>query len=290
MDKKNSIDDEIGTLSPEEIKAIGEIELGPSKQEQFLNKHYKKLIVGGIVFMVAVSAGICISSFYQQHQTAGSHELFSAAKVRTTGAAADVSDYDAKALATVLEEYSDTDAAATAALMEGLSLLQGEGTAERGLSRLEGVAASAQNEFVRARSLSAIASYYMDEGKAEQAVAAWKKVTQLPTNAYTALAYVSLGDLARNAGDIEAARAYYDLLAKECPTSTLTRSQVAEMRMLVLNADDPTPVKPLPKAQPQQLSPYAPLAPGQQQDGGTFDLNTPALPGSSPLQPSVPGL
>jgi len=290
MDKKNSIDGEIGALSPEEIKAIGEIELGPSKQEQFLNKHYKKLIAGGIVLMVAVSAGICISSFHQQHQAAGSHELFSAAKVRTTGEAADVSAYDAQALKTVLEEYSDTDAAATAALMEGLSLLQGEGTAERGLSRLESVAASSQNDFVQARALAAIASYYMDEGKTEQAIAAWKKVSQLPTNAYTALAYVSLGDLARNAGDVETARTYYDLLAKECPTSMLTRSQVAEMRLMVLQADDPTPVKPLPKVQPQQPSPYAPLAPGQQQGSGIFDLKTPALPDSAPAQPSVPGL
>lgn len=289
MDKKNSIDDETGTLSPEEIKAIGEIELGPSKQEQFLNKHYKKLIVGGVALMVAVSAGICISSFYRQHNDAGSYELFSAAKVRTTGNAADPAAYDSKVLATVLDEYSDTDAAATAALMEGLSLLQGEGTSENGISRLEGIAASTQNEFVRARSLAAIASYYMGEGKTEQAAAAWKKVSQLPANAYTALAYVSLGDLARNAGDMEMARTYYDLLAKECPTSMLTRSQVAEMRLLVLNADDPEPVKPLPTVQPQQLSPYAPLAP-KQQGGGSFELNTPALPGSTPVQPSVPGL
>lgn len=290
MDKQNSTDDEIGALSPEEIKAIGEIELGPSKQEQFLNRHYKKLIAGGIVLMVAVSAGICISSFYRQHNEAGSHELFAAAKVRTTGDAADPSSYDAKALSTVLDAYSGTDSAATAELMEGLSLLQGEGTAENGLSRLEGVAASTQNEFVRARALAAIASYYMGEGKTGQAVAAWKKVTQLPANAYTALAYVSLGDLARNAGDVESARTYYDLLAKECPASMLTRSQVAGMRLLVLNADDPEPVKPLPTVQPQQLSPYAPLAPKPQQGGGSFDPNTPALPGSAPAQPSVPGL
>ena len=31
-------------LTPEEVKAIGEIELGPAKHEVFLNKHYKKLI------------------------------------------------------------------------------------------------------------------------------------------------------------------------------------------------------------------------------------------------------
>lgn len=288
MDKKNSIDDEIGALSPEEIKAIGEIELGPSKQEEFLNKHYKKLIVGGIALMVAVSAGICIASLRQQHKEAGSHELFAAAKVFTSGNAAAPSDYDAKALATVQNDYSDTDASSTAALMEGLSLLQGEGGAESGLSRLEGVAASTESEFVRVRALAAIASYYMGEGKAEEAAAAWKKVVQLPANAYTALAYVSLGDLARNAGDIEAARTYYNLLAKECPTSVLTRSQVAEMRLMLLEADAPIPVKPLPTA-PQQLSPYAPLAPVQQ-GGGSLEPTTPSHPSSSPTMPEIPSL
>ena len=46
MTAKN--DDDIRPMSPEEIKAIGEIELGPSKHEIFLNQHYKKLMWGGI--------------------------------------------------------------------------------------------------------------------------------------------------------------------------------------------------------------------------------------------------
>lgn len=279
MDKKNSIDDELSALSAEEVKAIGEIELGPSKQEEFLNKHYKKLIAGSVVLAVAIGVGICMATFRRQHLDAGAHQLFAAAKVVSPGVAGEPSDYDAKGLSAVQTEYSGTDSASTAALMEGLSLLQGEGTAETGVSRLEEIAASSQNEWVRARALSAVATYYMGEGKTDSATAAWKKVTQLPANAYTALAYVSLGDLARNAGDTETARSYYTLLAKECPASVLTRSQVAEMRLMLLEADEPVPVKPLPAMKPQQpLSPYAPLAPGQQ-GGSMFDSDALSVPG-----------
>ena len=61
MDTNSKNNEDIQPLSPEEIKAIGEIALGPSKHEQFLNAHYKKLMWGGIT--LGIVAGGVIAFF-----------------------------------------------------------------------------------------------------------------------------------------------------------------------------------------------------------------------------------
>ena len=61
MDTNIKNNEDIQPLSPEEIKAIGEIAIGPSKHEQFLNAHYKKLMWGGIT--LGIAAG-CVIAFF----------------------------------------------------------------------------------------------------------------------------------------------------------------------------------------------------------------------------------
>ena len=72
MDDKTRNDDDIRPLSPEEIKAIGEIEIGPSKHEIFLNAHYKKLMWGGIGLSVAAACIIAYFSHRNDHRNEAS--------------------------------------------------------------------------------------------------------------------------------------------------------------------------------------------------------------------------
>ena len=53
MDTTSKNTEDTLPLTPEEIKAIGEIAIGPSRHEQFLNAHYKKLMWGGITLGIA---------------------------------------------------------------------------------------------------------------------------------------------------------------------------------------------------------------------------------------------
>ena len=62
MDTNSKNNEDTMPLTPEEIKAIGEIAIGPSKHEQFLNAHYKKLMWGGITLGVAAGAVIAFFS------------------------------------------------------------------------------------------------------------------------------------------------------------------------------------------------------------------------------------
>ena len=75
MDTNSKTNEDTLPLSPEEIKAIGEIAIGPSRHEQFLNAHYRKLMWGGIT--LGIVAGGVIAFF--SHRNDMRHEA--AAKV-----------------------------------------------------------------------------------------------------------------------------------------------------------------------------------------------------------------
>lgn len=231
-------------LSPEEIKAIGEIELGPARHEIFLNKHYKKLILAGIAFMVAASIGIGYYSYKNEQK-----ELAGALVVRAMGASAgsgavEPARYDAKALSEVAADYGDTNSADTARLLEALSLMTDSARVEAGIGMLEALASTAKSDFLRARALASLAAYYMEEEQNEKSASYWKQIIGLPVNPYSAVAYVNLGDLAKLAGDIEGARNFYSQVSSVCPNSPLVSEQVVGLRLALLEVDAPKPVAP----------------------------------------------
>lgn len=278
---KNTPNPDEMPLSPEEIKAIGEIELGPARHEIFLNKHYKKLILAGIAFMVAASAGIGYYSYKtEQKEIAGSLVVQAMGAATGTGAV-EPARYDAKAISQIAAEYGDTNSADTARLMEALSLLTDSARVETAIGILENLSATGGNDFVRARALASLASYYMAEEQNEKSASYWKQIIALPANPYSAVAYVNLGDLAKLAGDIEGARNFYTQVSSACPNSPLISEQVAGLRLALLEVDAPKPVAP-------PAEPAAPEAPAAEQPAkNPFGID-PANPfGDS--QPTTPG-
>lgn len=273
----NRNDEDIQPLTPEEIKAIGEIEIGPAKHEVFLNKHYKKLIVGGIVFLLAASGAICYATFRQQEEERASAAVVEAMKLDAPGKAVSPDNYDSAMLAAVQSDMKETHAASTAALMEGLSKLSTEEGRSAGLARLEEIAEQSPNELLRARAHAALAAHYMSADEGEKAVAHWKAVAGLPANPYSVIALISLGDLAGNAGDVESARSYYKQAEFQHPTSPLTRSGIAELRSMLLEVDAPKPLAPVRAAAPVEApNPFGSPAPASPTGGATF-------PGTSTL-------
>lgn len=261
-------------LSPEEIKAIGEIELGPAKHEVFLNRHYKKLIYGGIALMLAASLAVSYYSYRnQQEQEAGALVVQAAGAASASGARGPEA-YDAKSLATVGEHYADTPSVPVAGLMEALSLLADPAHAEKGIARLEGMAEDSANELIRSRAAASLAAYYMRERKDDKAVEYWQKVVAMPSNPYTAIAYINLGDMAKNAGDVESARNYYRQVSASTPNSGLAAEGIVGLREALLEVDAPREVQPQPKPAP---SPSFMPQDNQQNPFGGFST----LPGSS---------
>lgn len=266
-------------LSPEEIKAIGEIELGPARHEIFLNKHYKKLIIGGIAFMVAASAAIGYYSYKnEQKEQAGALVVQAMGSASQEGAHSPAK-YDAAALSQINTAYADTNSADLAQLLEALSLMTDSAQVEGAIGRLEALASGSANELIRARALASLAAHYMSEEKNDKATACWKQIISMPSNPYSAIAYLNLGDMAKLAGDKEAARNYYTQVSTACPNSPLVSENVAGLRLALLDVEAPTPVaappaeeKPTSVPNPfgiDTASPFGPAAPAPAPaDGG----------------------
>lgn len=240
---RNEKDADIQPLSPEEIKAIGEIELGPSRHEQFLNAHYKKLMWGGIALGIISGSIIAYFSHRQDQKEAAAAEMVAAMHLTAPATCATPEQYDKAALAAVQDSHSGTPSAETAKLMQGLAQLA-ESDKAAGIAALQSFAASAKDSLLAARALAAVATAHMEEGKEAEAAAAWEQVAALGSSPYQALALMTLGDIARSNGDTEKARNYYTEAEAKCPTSPLVMNKAVQMRALLLDVDAPKPVTP----------------------------------------------
>ncbi len=238
-------DEDIQPLSPEEIKAIGSIGIGPSKQDIFLNRHYRKLIWGGIALALVAGATIAYFSHQRDLRDEAGELVVGAIKGETLTTSLPSSAYDAQKLETIKAEYAETPSAATAVLMEGLSLLSGsEEQAKTGMATLQSVADDDKAlPLLRARALAALATFHMENGDGEASAKCWNALLGLGDSPYTALALMTLGDMERLAGKTEEARRHYTQARDACPTSQLVlNEQVINMRLMLLDVDSPTPV------------------------------------------------
>lgn len=252
MAKKNKRNEEALPLTPEEMKAIGEIELGPSRHEQFLNAHYRKLIVGLIAFMLLATAAIVYATWRTHREAASAAKAMAALKVPT--GTVDAAEYDAAELNKIAKEFGDTRAASTAELMQGMELLA-NGRQEEGVAALQKVIDNARNDFLRQRAQVTLALYYTDGGDLDKAMKLWEAISRVGSSAWEPLALLSLGDIAVQQGNPEMAKVYYTQLQENCPASPLR--SIAQQRMLIVGVDPPVPVAPQPAEQPAGASPDA---------------------------------
>ena len=243
MDNNSKTNEDALPLSPEEIKAIGEIAIGPSRHEQFLNAHYRKLMWGGITLGIVAGGVIAFFSHRNDMRHEAAAKVVQAMSLTAPGnAIAPASEYDAATLQSLQQDYSGTPSADTAQLMSGLSLLaKGE---EAGVAALEAVASGNAPLPLRGRALAAIGTYQLQQGA--DSTATWTRLSQMDQNPYTALAYLMLGDLASAKGEKDAARNWYEQCKAKCPTSALVTNKTVEMRLTLLDVDAPTQIAPAP--------------------------------------------
>lgn len=266
-------------LSPEEIKAIGEIELGPAKHEVFLNKHYKKLIFGGIALaIVATAATAWYAHTEQKVEDAGSLIVKG---VGSTAIESTLSpqNYDAAAFDAIVADFQGTPSVETAQLLKSIREITDPAVTD--FSTLCNLADKAENDMVRTRAAVALAMRFTKDGDTEKATLYWKKVINMPRNVYTARAYVNLCDLAWNAGKAEQAAEYLRMGRASCPDSPLfmqgANNDIAVRSDLLESGVDAPVVTEAIFAKPIETTP---AAPSQSTDLG--------LPSDMPAIPEAP--
>lgn len=240
MAKNNNRNVDPLPLTPEEMKAIGEIELGPSRHEQFLNAHYKKLIVALIGVMLLASAAIVYTTWRATQESNAAAAAVAAVKVPTGAVSA--AEYDPVVLEGIAAEYPSTRAAATAQLLRGMELLAG-GHQASGIEKLQSVIDSAQDDFLRQRAQVTLALHYTENGDLDKAMSLWQAVAKSETSPWEPLALLSMGDIAVQQGNVDMARIYYTQLKEDCPTSPLNIA--ARQRERQLGVDAPVPEQPV---------------------------------------------
>lgn len=240
----NNSKNDTPSLSPEEIRAIGEIQIGPSKYETFLDDHYKKFILGVIVVILLGVGGVAWYSTSNATSNKAAAELVSAMGENKIRLMTDLSSPDQSKLQGIAENYENTVSAETALCLKGAAQLSG-GESAQGEATLTELSASAKNPLVRQRSIVTLATHFMNAGKKEKAVALWTKLCLEENGVYAALAYMCLGDIARMDGKTEEARSFYKSAIEKYPQSSLVREGGDIMlRLALLDVDDPKPVAP----------------------------------------------
>lgn len=256
----NNSKNDTPSLSPEEIRAIGEIQIGPSKYESFLDDHYKKFILGLVAVILLGVGGVAWYSTKNATSDKAAAELIAAMGENKIRLVSESSSSDQSKLQNIAQQYENTASAETALCLKGTAQLSGESSSE-GITTLTALSESAQNLLVRQRATASLAMHYMNAGEKEKAILMWKKLCVEDAGIYAAMAYMCLGDIARMDGNTEEARSFYKSAIGKYPQSSLVREGGDIMlRLALLDVDDPKPVAPpvLPNSNSDNVPSLAP--------------------------------
>ncbi len=221
--------------------AFAEISVGPSKHEQFLDQHYRKLAVG-LCACAAVVAGFII---YNGVNDATEHEAAAALVAAMPESNTLEITLDDAGLKNVVANYAETRAAVTADYLQAISLWKSGKKAE-GVEKMKAFIETAPTDEWRAQASVALACHYMSEGKKEEASSLFRSVVDSGNPTFSGFAMLCLGDLARGMKDDAAAGNYYrDLNSKLSDSAFASKAlPVYKQREELFGIQAPTYVTP----------------------------------------------
>lgn len=251
---------------------FAEIDLGPSKLDQFLDAHQKKLIMAAILLALGVIAYVIYDGIARgKAEDAGSALLV----------AESAEDYQK-----VIADWPESQSAASA--MPLLAEVQSEKSATEAIQTLRDFISNNADYPALATAKVSLALRLLEQGESSEATNILTEVAESDTSTYIApLAYITLGDIAKAAEDKEKASSFY-IKAQEDPSGQGNAyTDLAVSRLALVNAAAPTKIKPAPPAPAPAPPAPAPL-PTTTTDPATPTAATPttATPGK-PAQPAA---
>lgn len=258
MDKKPTDTD--SPLSPEEIRAIGEIQIGPSKYETFLDDHYKKLIAGLVIAGLLGGGTIAWFTHRRSIEKEAAASIVAGMQEMKPVSLLSPSSFDAQKLHEAVAVSASTPSENTARYLEAMALLQ-QGKTQEGTALLKELASKDGSTPIAQRAQASLAMHHMKAGDKNEAEAAWRTVCATSNSLYAPLAYMCLGDMAKTDGRIEEARSFYKTVVEKYPHSFLVTSGDVPFRLALLDVDAPKPVAP-PVLPTDSATPSPSLVPG----------------------------
>lgn len=221
---------------------LGEIEHGPSKFDQFMEKNLKKVILLAFLIVIGVAALVITNQLAEAKDREAGNALLSADSPE---------DYRK-----VSKDYSGSGAAASAQLLLAGQLFD-EGKEAEAIEVLKTLTQSDHSAAAQAK--FALASIQFKQGQTEEAKANYEAILAGSDSKYLhPFSLVALGDIAAAAGEEEKAKEYYQRKVEDY--SEYADQNIAVSRLNLVGVDlaekVPPPPAPTPAPNPNQgLSP-----------------------------------
>ena len=240
---------------------LAEISQGPSAFEEFLDKNQKNLIILTILLAIGAAALVVYRGIEKSRQETAGADLNKAA--------------DLAALQAVVKDHAGTHAASSAMIL--LADRQWtDGQQDAAITTLRDFIAANPGHPAFASARASLGAKLMAQGKAGDATTIFQEIADDPKSRFIApYALISLGDIAKAAGDLEKAETSYSRVKKDFPDSSF--AETANKRIATLKAKAPVEVEPPPAPAPAASAPVAPAL-----------IPTPAPAETVPATPAVP--
>ncbi|MEC9055735.1 MAG: tetratricopeptide repeat protein, partial [Verrucomicrobiota bacterium] len=252
---------------PDHPAPLGEIEQGPSKVDQFLEAHLKKLLI--LLSLAVIGSGIYIvlKGLKDANEVNAGEALVSAK--------------DPGGFRNVIKEYPGTAAAGTAQLQLARSLWE-EGNNEDAKTTLRNFITDTPDHPALPVARMALASFLQEEGENELALDHLRAVADDPKAGYLApLALIRVSEFEQTSGDLEAARKTLERANDPNDNNSFLSQNLVQNRLDTLGVDLPATV-PKPKPPPPKID--VPLLAADAPDS----LNTPTDPAPEPAPAPTP--
>lgn len=248
MSEKSNTNDAV-TPAP-----LGEIEHGPSKFEEFLEKNFKLILLGALLVIVAVAAIVITGQLADAKAQEAGNALLAAQ-----------SPEDLRA---VSKDFPESAASASAQMLLA-DQLWNEGKEEEAQKALESVIAAGDKNPAASHAKFALATILLKKGDPDKARSQFESVlNDSSATALHPLTLIALGDIAKAAGEEEKALSYYDQKVEKYKEYGDQGLAVARLNMI--GVDQPQKVSPPPAPEPAPANPN--------QSPASFLSPTPALP------------
>lgn len=230
---------------------IAEIDLGPSKVDQFLDNHQNKLVIAAILIALGVVAYVIYDGLAQAEANDAGAALLSA---QESG------EYE-----NVIKTWPDTNAAASAKLL--LADTQWPDSQPDSIATLEEFISNYPQHPSIATAKTSLGLRLIEQGKTDEARDILAEVVDNDDYRYISpMACIALGDLAKDEGKLSDATQWYERAQQDSQGQKNAFESLASARLLIVNAEPPTKLKPqLPAAQGQAQPPSQPENAGDQQ-------------------------
>lgn len=236
---------------------LAEISQGPNAFEEFLDRNQKNLIALAILLALGTAALVVYRGIETGRQTSAGEALNKAEDLAT--------------LQAVISEHAGTKAAQSAVVLLAESQWADK-KQDAAIETLRGFITANPGHPAHGAAQASLGAKLMAQGKSGEAVDVFQSIVSDPKARYIApYALISLGDIAKAAGDLTKAEASYSRVKSEFSESAFV--ETATRRISALKAKAPVEIAPPPApvappadlgAQPAVVTPPAAVQPAEQ--------------------------